>query len=805
MSKKVLGSGDPKSKIWFIGEAPAQTELVQGKPFVGNAGMVLRRFCMQVGIDPNECFLDNIWNQRAPKDKLGLLFKNGVPSIDVAANIEDLTRRIKKYRPNVIVALGAIPTQIFTNKLKWDPEYQTFTSIQNVRGYIFDHCTIPGQKVIPTYHPSYISREGYSDHGIFLADLAKILLESDFPETRRIPRQLILNPRGGALYDVRDRLLEEGEIITLDIEYIGSKLMCVGLTNNSSWATSIGIHSETELEICKQIITCGKPLNAQNAMFDCSILEWNYKIPAFKYLEYDTMLAAHAINIELPKDLGFLNSIYTDLPHYKDMIDWKAIKEGRQSLDDLYLYNSMDVYSQHEIMDKQMSEDFAENPKLYKTFRFEMDLVRPLWEISKRGIKIDPERKKKYQAEVVQELELDNMMLTILNGGNALNVKSGDQVSEMLFDYMSLRPSGKTKKGKYKTDDKTMSSLLGRATTEVQRQAIILIRSIRQKRDLLSKFLDVEVDEDGRTRGMYNPGGTVTGRLASKKFYPTKKGHQQQNIPVRGRHIIVPDTDLLFGSTDYERAESLIVAHLTNDELMLAHHAPGADAHRLLAALFLSHKFGKEVSPEEVTKDQRVIFKKTRHAGNYMEGHITFMRDVNKVAHVTGVSVTAKQAEEYIDWYRGVNLGLKPWWLNTRETISKHKQLENMFGRVRIFYQRIDAILPEAVAYNPQGTVGDLMNIALLNMSGVTCELARELLPWHEEIPEIHKELVSLGFQTLNQVHDSIGFQFPPKNEERIRYLVHKCGSVPLTNPHTRKEFLIGQEMKVGTSWGEAS
>jgi len=798
MSKTVPASGSPKSKIWFIGDAPTQSEVVQGEPFVGNAGNTLRRFCMQIGLDPTECYLDNIYQKRPPRDKLLTLFKTGVPSKDVQESIDRLNNLIRQYRPNLIVPLGPIPTAILTGLLPWDPKYGTYTGLQNYRGSILSHNDIPTQKVIPTYHPSYINREGYSDHGVFIADLVRVLRESNFPEIRKPEKELICGPMGPKLYEVRDRLLDEGDVITADIEYIGSRLLCIGLTNSSDWAVSIRTQSETEMKIVREILTCGKGLNMQNAMFDCSILEWHYGIPAFKYLEYDTMLAAHAINIELPKGLDFLCSIYTDQPYYKSMVDWDKIKNGEQSIEILFEYNAIDAWTQHEIMEKQISEDFSEDPEAWETFQFEMALVRPLWEMSSRGMKVDVEKREAFREQLEKELTLDRLFLQALNGGAEVNVKSGDIVSDLLFNYLKLRPAGKTKKGKYKTDDKTMASLLGRATTPQQIEAIKRIRSARSKRDMISKFLDVEIDDDGRTRGMYNPGGTVTGRLASKKFYPTGKGHQQQNIPRAGRTIIIPDTGYTFGSVDKERAESLIVAHLTNDPLMLKHHEPGADGHTLLAMLFF------DCDADGITKDRRFLMKKTRHAGNYMEGHITFMRDVNTVAHQTGVSITSKEAKEFIEWYHDIHVGLRPWWAGIRDELYKKRSLINMLGRRRTFFDRPDSILPKAVAYNPQGTIGDIVNLSLLTLSGVITEKSKKFIENWEAIPELKRELDSLGFQLLNQVHDSIGFQFPSQNETRVVEIVDRALDIPLQNPHTLETFRIGNEFKFGKSWGEA-
>ena len=52
---KVLNYGNRKARVMFVGEAPGGDEEREGKPFVGSAGKLLRRFALSAGIDPEEC------------------------------------------------------------------------------------------------------------------------------------------------------------------------------------------------------------------------------------------------------------------------------------------------------------------------------------------------------------------------------------------------------------------------------------------------------------------------------------------------------------------------------------------------------------------------------------------------------------------------------------------------------------------------------------------------------------------------------------------------------------------------------
>lgn len=548
--KYVPGSGPKTARIMIVGEAPGVEEEREGEPFIGNAGKTLRAALSQVGIDVDNVYFTNISNYRPPNNKIRAWFdNNGVPNETVIMGLLRLKAEIETIKPNVIVACGNYPLWALTGLAKWKDiklrdgsKTKDFTGIAQWRGSIVECQLVEGAKVIPTYHPSFISREGFEMHGIFLADLDRVKRESEFPEIILPKKELILDPQGNQRWQVKDRLLSEREgIITFDIEYIGSKLLCVGMTNHRDWATSVATRTQADIDFVRDILTSGIRLNAQNAIFDCSILEWWYKIPVIDYLWYDTMLAAHAINIELPKGLDFLCSIYTDQRFYKDMVDWEKIKKGLQPIEDVLHYNAIDTWTQHEIMEEQLKHDLCD-PDLMRTFRFEMSLVKPLWQMSSRGVKIDLERLNSYRQQLDTEIAERETALHMI-AGKHINVKSGKQVSDLLFGKLGLRPGKKNKTGPA-VDDKTLAEIQIRSNP-VQAGVIQLIREIRQRRDLISKFLEIQFDADGRMRGHYNPAGTDTGRLASRTFYPTGTGGNQQNIPrdTTVRTMFITDDD----------------------------------------------------------------------------------------------------------------------------------------------------------------------------------------------------------------------------------------------------------------------
>lgn len=357
---RVPGFGPESAKIMIVGEAPGAEEERQGRPFVGSAGQLLRNFLLQSGIDPTSVYYTNICKYRPPKNDISQWFDNGVPREEILEGCQELQQEILSVSPNVVLVCGSHPLQMLCGKGHWNKKFGAYTGIQDWRGSILESTLVWGQKCLPSYHPSYILREGYADHGVWLCDLARLKAQSDFPEIVREADQktIVIDPRGEERHYWKAELLRS-KLITFDIEYVDNKLICVGMTNSSDKAIVFATDRPGDVEFISDILLSGIPLCAQNAMFDCSILEYWYGIRCMQHIQYDTMIAAHAANIELAKSLDFLASLYTDQPFWKEMVDWKKVRKGEQPLSDVYRYNAIDTWVTHAIMQAQLQEEFG--------------------------------------------------------------------------------------------------------------------------------------------------------------------------------------------------------------------------------------------------------------------------------------------------------------------------------------------------------------------------------------------------------------------------------------------------------------
>ncbi len=144
----VFGEGDPDGEIMFIGEGPGSAEDLSGRPFVGRSGELLTRIIEKgMGIPRSGVYIANIVKCRPTVDLL--MKKDRPPEKDeVAACVPYLTAQIEIIRPAVIVALGS-PSSKFLLRSE--------TGITRLRGRWGEYMGIP---VMPTFHPSYILRNG---------------------------------------------------------------------------------------------------------------------------------------------------------------------------------------------------------------------------------------------------------------------------------------------------------------------------------------------------------------------------------------------------------------------------------------------------------------------------------------------------------------------------------------------------------------------------------------------------------------------------------------------------------------------
>ena len=145
-TKLAYGVGNPNARLVLVGEAPGREEDLKGEPFVGEAGQLLDRILLAMGMQREDVYICNVLKCRPPNSR--------DPQAEEVATCETfLIRQIAAIRPQVIIGLGRFAVHSLL---------KTKTSISRLRGEWQSYQGIP---LMPTYHPDYLLRnpEGKRD------------------------------------------------------------------------------------------------------------------------------------------------------------------------------------------------------------------------------------------------------------------------------------------------------------------------------------------------------------------------------------------------------------------------------------------------------------------------------------------------------------------------------------------------------------------------------------------------------------------------------------------------------------------
>jgi len=335
----------------------------------------------------------------------------------------------------------------------------------------------------------------------------------------------------------------------------------------------------------------------------------------------------------------------------------------------------------------------------------------------------------------------------------------------VLFNRMGLpRPF---KSGKGKTISTAQDVLEGLAA---EHEIVRLVLEFRQLTKLKSTYVDALplLCRNGRLHTSFNQTVAATGRLSSTN-------PNLQNIPIRteqGREIraafVAAEGKLLVGA-DYSQIELRLLAHYSQDPLLLEAYRTGQDIHTLTAA----EVFG--VPPMLIDAEHR----RRAKAVNF---GIVYGLSPFGLAQQLGIE--QKEAKRFIDSYFARYVGVRGFIDRTLEQARRDGFVRNLFGRNRP--------IPDLGSKNPnlrgfaertavntplQGTAADLIKIAMLHLDAELC--AR-----------------GLQAKMLLQVHDELVLEAPLAEAETVKALVKECmeGAHTLSVP-------LEVEVSVGANW----
>ena len=398
----------------------------------------------------------------------------------------------------------------------------------------------------------------------------------------------------------------------------------------------------------------------------------------------------------------------------------QMIKEDEKKVVDYACYEAYIAWKSKGILESNLKEK-----GMYELYEnIEMPLVFVLYDMEKEGIRADGDKLKEYSRELAVSINKIEKRI-YEEAGEEFNINSPKQLGIVLFEKLQLPNEKKTKTG-YSTSAEVLDKLAP------DHPIVADVLEYRQLSKLKSTYADGLInfiEQDGKIHTTFNQTITATGRLSSTD-------PNLQNIPIRIelgkliRKVFLPEEGHLFVDSDYSQIELRVLAHLSDDEKLIAAFKNGQDIHRSTASLVFDTPF------DEVTDIQRRNAKAVNFGIVYGISAFGLANDLN---------IGRKEAQAYIDSYFEKYPKIKAFLDKTVSEAKEKGYIKTMFGRIRPipelsssnFMQRQ---FGERVAMNSpiQGTAADIIKIAMIRVHD---RLLKENLK-SKLILQVHDELL---------------------------------------------------------------
>jgi DNA polymerase I len=515
------------------------------------------------------------------------------------------------------------------------------------------------------------------------------------------------------------------------------------------------LNKQIVLASLKPILESEKyPKTFQNTKFDRSI--FRCQGINLSGVIFDPMLASYVINPDSSHSLNEITRRYLGLTliSYQDLVP-KGKTIGDVNIAKVGYYCCLQVHATYQLVPKLKAE-LQTIPQLEELLKLvEIPLEPVLAEMEHQGIRINSP----YLGELSQQLKIDLDKLEIQAyeiAGEQFNLGSPKQLSQILFEKLGLstKYSRKIQTG-YSTDAATLEKL-----SEVDESGLVeVITEYRTLAKLKSTYVDalpllVRPDTQ-RLHTDFNQTVTSTGRLSSSN-------PNLQNIPIRTafsrqiRKAFIPESGWLMVAADYSQIELRILAHLSQEPVLVEAYQNNQDIHSITAKLMFEK--------DEITADDRRVAKIINFGVIYGMGSLRFSRStgvdknlanefikrfytrypqiftyletVKKQAISQGYVETICGRRRYLEFNGNSLLSLKG--VDPAEIdLSKLKNLGPY-----------DSGLLRAAANAPiQGSSADIIKIAMI---------------------EMHKVLQDYQARLLLQVHDELVFEIPPDEWQEL-------------------------------------
>lgn len=446
------------------------------------------------------------------------------------------------------------------------------------------------------------------------------------------------------------------------------------------------------------------------------------------------------------------------------------------------IYNGLDCCLTHEIHGVLPRSNSAA-----LIYNFERAMQAPALEMMLRGLRVDLLSRDALAEHLRGHLtRLGNLLEDFGNAiyDRPINPRSPQQLKNIFYDVMRLPEQYQRARGKstLSTNREALEKL------EDYFYARPVVRTILAYRDLAKQleFILTAVDPDGRIRTSYNIAGTETGRWSSSSnAFGT--GGNLQNYPDKLRSIFVADEGRKLAYLDLSQAESWIVAlrilALFGDSSYLDAIRSG-DLHTSVCRMVWPDrpwtgdiKKDRELAEQKFYRDYdyRDMAKRGGHGTNYYGKPFTMAKHLK---------VTSGLMEEFQDAYFSAFPGIPKWHGWVSRQLGLNSSLVSLLGRERHFFGRPDddTTLREAIAFDPQSSVGDLLNLGAYR---------------------IWRAGPSIGVRLLAQLHDAVLIDYPDEPKREAEYVAAASELLKVGLKVNGATYIIPTDAATGWNWGK--
>lgn len=723
----IQGHGNAIASVLLIADGASKEDVQSNYALSGNSQILLEQVIgnkFKLGTTYRTCLIKEALSYTAAEDKTPYYEQTAIKEkASYYQNI--LVEEIKSIAPNLIIPLGELSFRLLT----------TLEGIRKFRGSVL--LASPTlelgkmMKVLPILGPHIYNSE-YKQRWVARIDFTKVPLYDNelLPNEQR--HNIWIAKSSSALRTFLERSYTPEGLLVFDIETFMGMPTCISFCFDGQESVCVPFLDKS-IDLDNRVLMIGQiarllasPIRKvnQNIKYDWKVMErFGYQVTN---VVGDTMLAASCIYPEFPKNLGFLTSIYTDIPYFKD--EGRDFDPSRHKREQFYLYNAKDSLATHQIYNKQIEELNEMGSRLVYDNLVKLMPIYKQMEFN--GIRYDDERRLRLLAKYETLFEINKIKLKRLVNVDKLNPLSHVQMARLVYDELGFKRTRQAQK----TSEEELEWLAVYGTSLrspiIGKEAIKILLNCRKIHKVI-EYLHTVPYPDNKWRCEYNLTGTETGRSSAgtstdqlitfkasskgKKVVIESLGRSFQTIAKHGffidgeqygkdlRSIFVPNPGYCYVEIDLSQAEARVDAVLSGNFDILSVFDGPIGIHRLTGSwVYDCDSFAIKKGTE-----QYHMAKTVRHAAerNMKEDRLVMMTQClpQEAKRVLG-KIHGKQPEIKQVFHRDVE-----------ECIRATLSLTAPNGRVRQFFDRIDQhTFNEGYSYLPQAIVSDQLKFALI-------------------------------------------------------------------------------------------